>query len=231
MKFNGEMNNLTDSKELHSYFKNNTTEEISLNNPLIKKGISCGYDNINNDVFYTFHQLDNSFTISYNEKSNSFVSFYDYKPSMYINRSDAFITTNPLNNKLYLQYNGDYNKFYDVVYPSNVTLLVNPEADLDTVLNNIMYKSEIYLNDIDQPDKTLTEVQLYNEYQNSGLVFLEVGRNKNLRRKFRDWEATLPRNGGTRQRIRNPWIFLKLQLTNNNNYKMILHDVVVSYSI
>ena len=104
-----------------------------------------------------------------------------------------------------------------------------------SVFDNIMYKSEVYLNDIDQPDKTLTGVRLYNEYQDSNspttVTPLILGRNSNLRRKFRDWNAILPRNQGSRERIRNPWVKLVLQFDNTSNYKLILHDIVVSYSI
>lgn len=230
--FKGQIQGLSDVKGLHTYLQNNTVlNELKIDNPLIKRGISANYDFINNDLFMTFHQNNKSFTFSFNEGSDSFVSFYDYKPSMYLSKGKTLLTTHPDNNKLYSQYKGDYNNFYDETFPSFITLMVNPEANLDTVFDNIEYRSEIYLNDIDQPNKSLTHVQLYNEYQDSGLIPLIVGRNNNLRRKFRDWNAQLPRNANTRQRIRNPWVFLKLQLTNDINCKMILHDIVVSYSV
>lgn len=232
MLFNGQISNISDEKNNHSYFISNTElEGLKTDNPLIKEGISSGYDQINNDVFMTFHRNSNPFTISYNESRNQFISFYDYMPSMYIGNGQYFITTNPNLKSLYRQYAGNYNNFYGVNYPSYIILNVNPEANLDTVFDNIMYKSEVYLNDIDQPDKTLTKVRLYNEYQDSGLIPLTVGRNSNLRRKFRDWNAILPRNQGSRERIRNPWVKLVLQFDNTSNYKLILHDVIISYSV
>ena len=179
----------------------------------------------------TFHQNNKNFTISYNQDKNQFISFYDYLPSMYINNGQYFITTNPNITSIYRQYEGNYNKFYEQHYPSLITLNVNPEANLDTVFDNIMYKSEVYLNDIDQPNKTLSKVRLYNEYQDSGIVPLIVGRNSNLRRKFRDWNAILPRNQNSRERIRNPWVKLVLQFDNTSNYKLILHDVIIFYSV
>ena len=234
MMFNGQISNISDEKNMHSYFISNTElKGLKTDNPLIKQGISSGYDQINDDVFMTFHRTDNNipFTISYNERRNQFISFYDYLPSMYIGNGQYFITTNPNLKSLYRQYAGNYNNFYGINYPSYIILNVNPEANLDTVFDNIMYKSEVYLNDIDQPDKTLTGVRLYNEYQDSGLIPLTVGRNSNLRRKFRDWNAILPRNQGSRERIRNPWVKLLLQFDNNSNYKLILHDVIISYSV
>lgn len=232
MIFKGQINGLSDIKYLHSYF--NTITEIDIlktDNPLIKQGISSGFDYINNDVFMTFHKNDKPFTISFNESRQQFISFYDYLPSIYMSRGEYFITTNPNLKSIYRQYDGEYNNFYGTYYPSYIILNVNPEADLDTVFDNIMYKSEVYLNDLDQSEQTLTHIRLYNEYQDSGLIPLELGRNKNLRRKFRDWNAILPRNQNSRERIRNPWVYLVLQFDNTSNYKMILHDIVISYSI
>jgi hypothetical protein len=233
MMFKGQIGNISDIKGLHSYFISNTElNGLKTDNPLIKEGISSGYDLVNNDIFMTFHRKDKpSFTISYNEARNQFISFYDYLPSMYISKGQYFITTNPNLKSIYRQYEGNYNNFYGQNYPSYIILNVNPEANMDTVFDNIMYKSEVYLNDIDQPDKTLTDVRLYSEYQNSGLIPLTVGRNSNLRRKFRDWNVILPRNQNSRERIRNPWVKLVLQFDNTSNYKLILHDVIISYSV
>ena len=233
---NGQVNNLSDTKGMHSHFITNTgLDDLKIDNPLIKQGISSGYDQINDDIFMTFHKENGSFTISYNEKRNQFISFYDYLPSMYISKGQYFITTNPDLKSIYRQYEGEYNNFYGENYPSYVVLNVNPEANMDTVFDNIMYKSEVYLNDLDQPDKTLTGIRLYSEYQDSNtpttVTPLILGRNGNLRRKFRDWNAILPRNQGSRERIRNPWVKLVLQFDNTSNYKLILHDIVVSYSV
>lgn len=232
MVFNGQIGSVSDTKMMHSYFiKNTELNNLKIDNPLIKQGISSGYDQINDDIFMTFHNGNKSFTISYNQKRNQFISFYDYLPSIYISNGQYFITTNPNLKSIYRQYAGNYGNFYGQNYPSYVILNINPEANMDTVFDNIMYKSEVYLNDIDQPDKTLTKVRLYSEYQDSGLIPLVVGRNSNLRRKFRDWNAILPRNQSSRERIRNPWVKLVLQFDNTNNYKLILHDVIISYSV
>lgn len=221
---------LTDVKGLHSFYNNNYNYDlIKLDNPILKNGVVFGFDNYNNDVYFTLHQEDKSFTWCYNELKEGFIDLKTYKPSHYINQGEKLLLTNNDNNKLYEQYKGEYNKFFDEYQPSYITLMINPESNKDCVFNNISYKSELYLNDIDQPDKTLTHIQAYNEYQNSGLIPLQLGRNLNLRRKFREWKANIPRD--KRDRIRNPWIFLKLELNNENNYEMILHDIEVYYSV
>jgi len=232
IRYAGQIQGITDVGGLHSYFNNNMNKTIlEIDNPILKQGVSGVFDCINNDAIITFLQNSKRDTLIFNENLDKFISFYDYNPSIYIAKGDNLISTDPTNTMLYKHFEGDYNRFYGQTFSSYITLLVNPEADLDTVLDNIMYKSEIYLNDIDQPDKTLTHVRTYNEYQDSGRIPLILGRDKNLRRRFRDWNAILPRNTGTRERIRNPWVYLKLELDNTSNYKMILHDIVISYTV
>lgn len=227
--FKGSIQGLSDIKGLHTYFINNISlNQLKIDNPLIKKGISSGYDFINNDVFMTFLQDDNAYTISYNEMKQSFISFYDYKPSIYISKGDNFITTSPNLNELWKQYDGNYNEFYGEVYPSYIIFNVNPEPTLDCVFDNIGYKSEVTLNDVDQVDETLTHIQAYNDYQDSTLIPLVLGRNGNIRRKFRDWNILIPREG--RNRIRAPYIKLKVQFNNESNYKLILHTPNIFYT-
>jgi len=226
------VNGISDQKGLHTYMTNDIQPlSLIVDNPVLKQGISTSYDFINNCVHFTFLQDTKSTTLTYNEALQSFESFYDYIPSIYISRGNNFLALNPNNTQLFKQYAGNYNQFFNVYYPSYVTILVNPESDMDTILDNVKYKSELYLNGVDQPDLTLTHVQTYNEYQDSNLVPLVFRRDANLRRKFRDWDIILPRNNGTRQRIRNPWTFLKLQYTQNSNYQLILHNPIISYTV
>ena len=180
-------------------------------------------------MFFTFLQENKpSLTINYNDLTQTFVSLYDYIPSRFISKGDNLLTVTQ-GNKIYQQYTGEYNKFFDVYYPSYVTLNVNPEADLDCVFNNLEYKSEVYINNTDQPNSTVTDVKIWDEYQESNLTPLVL--NSNLSRKFRDWRITLPRKNNSRDRIRNPWVFLMLKFNNTTNKKLILHDMIVYYTI
>ena len=222
---------LTDIKGLHSYFNNNYIyNDIKVDNPILNTGVVFGYDNYNNDVYMTFHQGDKSFTRCFNELRDEFIDLKSYIPNRYIYKGEKLLGVKN-NNNIYEHYKGNYNSYYGVISPSYVILQLNPEADYDCVFDNIQYNSEVYLNTIDQPLKTLTHIQAYNEYQNSGRIPLIVGRDTNLRRQFREWRADIPRNANSRGRIRNPWIFLKLELDNVSNYHMILHDVIIKYTI
>jgi len=221
---------LSDIKGFHSFFNTNYNyNDIVVDNPLKQKGVVFGYDNYNNDVYFSILQGENSFTWCYNELKDEFIDLKTYQPSRYISIGERLIVTNPLDNKLYEQYKGEYNKFFEEYKPSYIILQVNPESNYDCVFDTIEYTSELYLNDIDQPERTLSHIQAYNEYQDSGRIPLVLGRNKNLRRKFREWKALIPREG--RNRIRNPWIYLKLELENTSNYKLILHDIIINYTV
>lgn len=220
---------LSDVKGMHSFLINNTNNDLTIDNPLIRKGVSSTYDYLNNEILFTFLQEDNDFTISYNELKQQFISFYDYTPSMYISIGDMLLSTNTTLRSLYEHGTGEYNTFYGIKYPSYIIFNLNPEPYFDCVFDNINYKSEVYLNNVDQSDITLTDIQAYNDYQSTLLIPLVNNRNGNLRRRFRDWNAEIPRDG--RNRIRGPWIKLKVQFNNQSNYKLILHDMIISYTV
>lgn len=223
---------LSDAKGYHSFFNNNYIyNDIRIDNPVKKKGVVLGYDNYNNDLFISVLQGNKSFTKCYNELQQQFIDGKTYLPSWYINKGESLYLTDTTNTEVFESYVGEYNKFFNQYEPSYIILQVNPATSYDSLFHNIFYRSEMYLNDIDQPDKTLTHIQAYNEYQDSGRIPLIIGRDKNLRRKFRDWKADIPRQENTRNKLRNPWIFLKLELDNTSNYKMILHDIIVQYNI
>ena len=220
---------LSDVKGLHSFFNNNYVyNSIKKDNPILREGVLFSYDNYNNDVYFTIHQGDKSFTWCYNEGINEFVDLKTYLPTTSIYKGEKLLLSNN-NNEIYESNIGEYNKFFGEYQPSYITLQLNPESDMDTVFNNIRYNSEVYLNDIDQPLETLTHIHAFNEYQDSGRIPLIVGRDKNLRRKFREWKALIPRDG--RNRIRNTWIYLKLEFNNTSNFKLILHDIIIGYNI
>jgi len=123
---------------------------------------------------------------------------------------------------------GEYGDYYGVKYDSYITLLVAPEPDVDCVLNNVEFKSEVYDNGVDVPLVTMSKIRAWNNYQDSNTQTLTVG--QNIKRKYRDWNLFVPRvYGKPLQRIRNPWNFLRLDFDNTNNYRLVLHDIIASY--
>jgi hypothetical protein len=235
---------LSEAKGLKTYFNNNfISSELEVDNPFINKGVVSGYDLINNDLYFTFHQGDKSFTRCYNELLDVFVDKKSYLPTHYLKQGHKFFMSTD-NETLWESGAGEYNKFFGEYKSSYITLQLNPESDVDTVFNNIQYTSEVYWKDLnnpeavfeDQPNQTLTHIHAYNNWQDSQRIPLVLGRRDNLRRRFREWRADIPRE--RRGRIRNPYIYLKLEfdptaITDQakSNCKLILHDIIVDYTV
>lgn len=229
-----DLSNITDSNGFHSYMKQNTNlEALSIDNPLIGTGISIGYNNVENEVLMTFLQPSNNFTLGITDSNLRFTSFYDYTPSLYINKGQRLISSSFNLNEGWQHFKGKRNMFYGVSYPSTITFLPNPGNENDVIFNNAEYKMEM-TNDSgqDMPNITFSKVRLWNEYQDTGDVNL-VLRN-NIKRKFRNWSLVFPRVSkqtyNNRDRIRNPWTFVKFTFDNPNGYKMIAHDIIISYT-
>ena len=52
----------------------------------------------------------------------------------------------------------------------------------------------------------------------------------NLKQKFRIWRANIPRaKANGRDRMRNPWLYIKLSMEKPKMQKTILHDMTVYY--
>lgn len=230
----GELVNLTNVNGLHSFINNNeNTSELSLDNPVIKQGVSTGYNSINNDVYMSFHQSENSFTICYNQNSGTFSSFYDYKPTWYINKGQKMLTTSSDNKSVWEHFKGKRNHFYGTQYDSSITLLAHPNIDADVIFTNAEYKMEMRdISGNDLPNKTFTNIRLWNDYQDTEDIQLVIKGNVN--RKFRSWKIQFPRakyNGSkSRDRVRNPWSFIKFTLNNPDGNKMIAHDLNIIYN-
>ena len=93
-------------------------------------------------------------------------------------------------------------------------------------------------------ENTFDRLETWNEYQR-GIAdpLIDVKDQgspvSNLKKKFRIWRANIPRNtenvGGDenvsyiRDRMRNPWLYIKLSKEEPNTNKTVLHDLVVYY--
>jgi hypothetical protein len=228
------VSNLTDLAGLHSFMTNNTNMTmLSDDNPILSKGVSVGYNSIDDEIYMTFLQSANSFTIAYNEKKGAFTSFYDYKPIMYFNKGQRLFSTPSSGITMWQHFIGQRNSFYGASYPSSITYLASPEGERDITFNNLEYKMEMIDNSgLDLPNVTFTKVKVWNDYQDTGYVNLIL--RKNLKRKFRNWAIVLPRvkkaGANSRDRVRNPWSYIELTFDNPLGNKMIANDLLLSYN-
>lgn len=168
------------------------------------------------------------------------MSFVDYKNIPFIfNSQDNLLSIYSRNDAtdLYTHHTGEYNKFYDLPkVTSSIDYLVNPEPSTDKVFNNIEFRADAFNSEnylVYNPYRTLDSIRVINEFQNSSEIPLVLY--KNLRKKFRAWRAYIPRDSQEYKlnRIRNPWMRVKLSYTptEEEDNKLVMHDLIVNYTI
>ena len=50
-------------------------------------------------------------------------------------------------------------------------------------------------------------------------------------KKFRIWSFPFPRQNNSLNRIRNPWIKMKLEYDGKDNKNLLFHDLIITYNI
>lgn len=235
------------------YFIDNTTSSIYLFNgklePITDKGLSqwigqyrytkpwnskdfnnfiSFYDKSNGDVYFTH----NNACLCFSETLNQFTSFMSYEevPAMF-NIHDKFFSFK--NGKLWEQFAGDYNMFYNEFKPYSVTFISNPDEPYDKIFDNIEFRADSWDNDTLMNFDTFDTLDVWNEYQN-GHSELYINKNKpsTLKKKFRVWRANIPRDiTNPRDRIRNTWAYIKLSKNTPNTYRTEFHDLIVKYFV
>lgn len=174
-------------------------------------------------------------SIIFNEALQAFEEFPDYTPNIYIPLGRKIISTNPEINKGYLHYEGEYGKYYDVYFPSKINVMMSNDSDIIKIYNNLAYKSELFDsagNDI--YNETFDSIRLRNNYQDTDYIDLLYSSNiipgtiGDIRRRMRTWHYTIPRYENAR--LRDAWMQVYLSFENNNNKRLVMHEIEVSYT-
>jgi hypothetical protein len=223
--FDGSLNNISTKLGFDTWVK--STVNLTTWNPNSFSNFITYYDKSNRDILF----INNETCLAYSEVLGQFTSFYDYDNVPLISNINNK-TLMFKNNKIWGHNEGNYNSFFGNNKPFYTTLIANPDMSKDKIFNTVEFRSDTWDNIGTLSEDTFDKLEVWNEYQRgeASLVF-----NKNmpstLKRKFRIWRANIPRDESNgRDRIRNPWAYIKLSKNNNlNNTKTVLHDVIVSY--
>ena len=174
----------------------------------------------------------NERTLVFDEVSDSFSSWYSATPPIYIENGDILLSPDPINrNHIYKHNSGNYGEFYGVIQEAHITLVLNPDADVNKILRFIEFNSIVRdtQGNIER-DKTITGFRITTEYQDTNKVTFDSGR---IKRKFDKWRLKIPRdqiNGGT-NRLRSTHFVLTLYFDNSNNRELILNKIINHYDI
>ena len=236
-KYDGQFFNISEKGGFQSWSKDNFSNEVW--NPENSDGY-VGYYNYNDNELYYINK-DNC--LAYAESLQAFSSFYSYNDVPYyvtINDRGFFISKSREDNagndyRLWEIHEGDYNYFFGKYQPFYTTIIANPEFQSDKIFNNLEFRADSWNGSTLTPD-TFDTLRVWNEYQDSGNTInnLKYLRNRpsSLKQKFRVWRANIPRDKSNGiDRMRNPWIFLKLSKELDNKNKTILHDLRVWYYV
>lgn len=190
------------------------------------------YDKNEKDVYFT----TKDYCLGYSEKLGQFTSFYDYNDvETMFNIGTGFysIKANSRGDQSIYQHSvGNYNEFYGEIKPYHLTIISNDDPQVDKVFTNLDYRADFFdsKNNYLENDSFDT-IEVWNEYQ-GGKETLKYSkfRPSNLKKKFRMWGANIPRDKKNKlDRMRNPWLYIKLSKENPGTSKMELHDLVVKY--
>ena len=266
--FNGELNNLSTKFGFNTWCKKNIFAKRSWN-PVSFEDFVTYYDKQNQDVLF----INKDKCLAFSEKIGCFTSFYDYGSAPYFcNLDDEGLWIK--GGSLWQHNKGDYCKFFDEQYPFSMTLVGNPEPQIDKTFTNLELRASIE-GDGEYDENTgrftpilpFNSLEVWDEYQHGytelknlrGVSSMMHGGNDSaLKRKFRVWRCDIPRNNAVLDsnrdpeeeypystdsslkvsryirkpldRMRNPWIYLKLQKNMEEEAaKTEIHDIVMTY--
>ena len=229
--FNGQLNNISDKFGFHSWI-NKASDSIDIWNPVDFDGFVTYYDKVNGDVFF----ISKDECLAFSEPLGQFSSFYSYEKMPYFtNLEDRGIALNVEGTgtlyRPWLHNEGDYNMFFGVYQPFYTTVIANPDMQADKVFNNLEFRADSWDKNGNLLNTTFDTLTTWNEYQ-EGVTDLTNTPNmpSTLKKKFRIWRANIPRaKANGRDRMRNPWLYIKLSMEGENVNKTVLHDMIVHY--
>lgn len=202
------------------------TKEVA-NDPTFK----TFYDKNNKDVYFN----TDTYSLCYSEKLGNFISFYDYNGvDTMFNIENGFYSIKNKDNycTIHRMFEGDYNNFFGELKPYSITLISNEDPYIDKIFTNIEYQVDMYdSNNKYLENESFDTLEVWNEYQQNKipLVYSKY-KPSSLKKRFRLWDAIIPRDKTNKlDRMRNPWLFIKLSKEKPGTSKMELHDIAVKY--
>ena len=186
--------------------------------------------------------------LCFSEKLNEFTSFMDYNKSDFMfNLENEFYSVcltsasdRGQTSTLYKMFDGEYNDFFGETKPYYISYIANQNPINDKIFNTLEFRADtlkpndkLVINDAALKSFNIcpfNKVTVWNEYQEGTAELSKIlGKPSNLKEKFRTWRVNIPRDkSNNRDRIRNPWVYIKLEGSNNTN-RMQLHDLQVWY--
>ena len=181
-----------------------------------------------NSIEATENQVFNSNTLVYDELAQQFSSRYTTTPPIWINNGNILMSPDPLApKKVFTSNKGSWGVFYNRLATTELTLVINPDADVNKVLRTLEFNSIVRDdNKIVDRAQSLTGFRVYTQYQDTDVVPFSPER---FKRKFDKWRLKIPRdqNSAAQQgRLRSTYFVVTLYFDNSYNKELIMNKLV-----
>jgi hypothetical protein len=175
-------------------------------------------------------------TIVYDELLSEFSSMYSATPQIWIDNGDILMTPGPINSggdlNVYTHNIGNWGEFYGDIKEASITLVINPNADINKVLRTLEYNSIVRDNNkIVDRAATITAFRIQNQTQDTGIIPFSSGR---IKRKFDKWRVKIPRDITTtsqKGRLRSSYFVITLYFDNTSNKELIMNKLMSYYDV
>ena len=257
MVVNGErrVESVASAKGFNSWARNNADMAHTWN-PERWQNMRALWDKKNAEMMF----VTGKEALSFSEKTGYFSSFYDYERVPFLEsvmahnvmmRSQGgfgFLDELQPRTVLYEHNAGRYNDYFGFYKPFWTELLAHSDgSDKDSALmdktwTNVSFQFDTF-DDAQTDVKTrykegehFDKVDCETEYQKGSTAWKK--RYPGIGKKFRMWHADLPRDGYTEEldgytadRLRNPWLRMRLTKNKNinKNYRSVLHSIQIGY--
>jgi hypothetical protein len=172
-------------------------------------------------------------SLIYDELIGQFSCVYSATPSIYLENGNILLSPDPTNPLTVYTHNiGNYGEFYNNINEASLTMVINPNADLNKVLRFLEYSSIVRDNDkVIERDKTITAFQVTTQYQTTGKIPFSADR---IKRKFDRWRIKIPRDlnsANQKGRLRATYFELTVYFDNLENKELIMNRMMSYYDI
>ena len=189
---------------------------------------------IENSIAFDITTLNKS--LVFDELAGQFSSMYSVTPQIWIDNGDILMTAGPVNKDktigIYTHNIGNWGEFYGNIQEASITLVINPNADINKVLRTLEFNS-IVRNDLKVIDRirTITAFKIKTEVQDTGKILFSAGR---IKRRFDKWRIKIPRDANSinqRGRLRSSHFIVTLYFDNQKNQELIMNRLMSYYDV
>jgi hypothetical protein len=190
--------------------------QLLLNSRVVNDG-----DNFRND------------SIVFDEISQTFSSRYSATPTIWLANGDTLLSPDVRNPRKIFTHNiGKWGEFYGNVEETSITLIINPQADLNKILRTLEFNSVVRDdNGVIDRTVTITGFKIENEYQTTGVIPFSPAR---IQRRFDKWRVKIPRDQNSvnqRARFRSTYFKVTLYFDNTENKEIIMNRLLSFYDV